>query len=71
MEQAGLKSGSKIMVIGSAPKDALKASAGQQQAADKGMDWDAPKAVECWSESDQHKKASSIWPSPLANWVVT
>ncbi|GAB4814207.1 hypothetical protein N2152v2_001253 [Parachlorella kessleri] len=56
LREAGLKSGSKIMVIGSAPKDALKASLAEQQGADKGIDWDVPKAEECWSETEQHKK---------------
>ena len=45
------------MVVGSAPAAAAAAAAAGDKAGEgKGLDWDAPKAQEVWSEQEQHKK---------------
>lgn len=51
------------MVVGSAPKDAVLASA-QPAAGDKALEWDVPKADACWSEEEQHKKAGGKQGGP-------
>lgn len=51
------------MVVGSAPKDAVLASA-QPATGDKALEWDVPNADACWSEEEQHKKAGGKQGGP-------
>lgn len=57
LQAAGLKSGSKIIVMGSKPEEIKVTALGKGGAgAAAGGDWDDKPASEPWSEQEQHKK---------------
>ncbi|EFN55612.1 hypothetical protein CHLNCDRAFT_133751 [Chlorella variabilis] len=60
LQAAGLKSGSKVIVMGSRPEEIKVTKLGQAGAAGGGGgDWDDKPPSEPWSEQEQHKKVIS------------
>ncbi|KAL4457255.1 hypothetical protein ABPG75_012120 [Micractinium tetrahymenae] len=57
LEAAGLKSGSKVIVMGSRPEEIKVTALGKGAAAGGAGDWDDKPATEPWSDQEQHRKA--------------